>query len=452
LQPRESDGESAREDLVVRIGIYAAVGLGNLWRFPFLAGENGGGAFVLIYILCVSVIGAPIMLAELALGREGGGSAVHSIKALISRNGANRFWIIIGIMSVFIPFVGIAYYSVVGGWVVDFAATGLMGKAGEVDGAAAQAQFDAMVNNPSRLLATHSLFMIAVMGVLIKGVQGGIERLSKLLMPALFILLIGLLFYAALTADMKSAAAFLLKPDFSAVTGKTVVLAMGQAFFSLAIGVGVMITYGAYVPEKVSLTRAVGVICLVDTAVALLAGFVIFPFVFAHGLNPAGGPGLLFVTLPTAFGQMAGGGLIGAAFFVLLFFAAFTTGVGTLEPVVAWLEERRNFTRIHATLAAGCAAWAVGIAALLSFNVWKDFKPLSFVPAYADKNIFDIMDFTIASILLPFNGLMIALFMGWVVYGGLKGKLGMAPAIENIWIWCLRLIAPAAIVLIALWK
>ncbi len=430
----------------------AAVGLGNLWRFPFLAGENGGGAFVLIYIVCVLIIGLPIMLAELALGREGGGSAVHTIRSLVARNSANRFWMIIGIMSIFIPFVGIAYYSVVGGWVVDFAATGLMGQAGQADGAAAQAQFDTMLGNPARLLATHSLFMIGVMGVLMRGVQGGIERLSKILMPALFILLIGLMVYAALTADMKSAAAFLLQPDFSAVTGKTVVLAMGQAFFSLAIGVGVMITYGAYVSEDVSLTRAVAMICFVDTAVALLAGFIIFPFVFVHGLDPAGGPGLLFVTLPTAFGQMAGGGVIGAGFFVLLFFAAFTTGVGTLEPVVAWLEERRNFTRIRATLVAGCAAWLVGIAALLSFNIWSELTPLNFVPGYGGKNIFDIMDFTIASILLPFNGLMIALFTGWVVGRSLKGKLGMPAGLEKFWLWGLRLIVPAAIALIALWK
>ncbi len=430
----------------------AAVGLGNLWRFPFLAGENGGGAFVLIYIFCVAVIGIPIMLAELALGREGGGNAVQSIKSLIARNGASRLWLALGGMSIFIPFVGISYYAVVGGWVVDFAATGLMGQAGAADGAAAQARYEKMLNEPVRLLLTHSVFMIGVMAVLINGVQGGIERLSKLLMPALFILLFALMIYAALTADFIRAATFLFRPDFSAVTGKTIVLAAGQAFFSLAIGVGVMITYGAYVPRKISLAHAVGLICLVDTGAALLAGLVIFPFVFAHGLDPAGGPGLLFVTLPSAFGQMAGGAIVGAVFFLLLFFAAFTTGVGTLEPVVAWAEKKPGMTRLRATLLTGAATWVLGIAALLSFNVLSEFTPLSSVPGYAGKNIFDIMDFTIANILLPFNGLMIALFAGWVAHRTLRGKVGLSSLMESIWVWSLRLAVPIVIILIAFWK
>lgn len=430
----------------------AAVGLGNLWRFSFLAGENGGGAFVLIYIACVLLIGMPIMLAELVLGREGGGSAIASIKTLIAKSGANGVWKIIGVLSVFIPFVGIAYYSVVGGWTVDFAAQGLLGNIPSTDGAAANTRFETMLASPWRMLIAHSLFMGAVMLVLIRGVQGGIEALSKILMPTLFILLAGLVVYALMVGDAARALEFLFRPDFSAVTGKTVVYAAGQAFFSLAIGVGVMITYGAYVPHGISLVRSVAIISLVDTAVALMAGLAIFPLVFANGLDPAGGPGLLFVILPTAFGQMTGGAFVGAAFFVLLFFAAFTTGVGTLEPVVAWLEERRNISRTMGTLMAGIAAWAIGIGALLSFNIWQGFAPLNLIPGFAGKGIFDTLDFAIASILLPFNGLVIALFTGWVVASLVRGKLGMAPALESVWIWSLRVLVPAAIVLIALWK
>ncbi len=430
----------------------AAVGLGNIWRFSFLAGQNGGGAFVLIYVACVLLIGLPIMLAELVLGKQGGGSAIHSIRTLAARTKSSRLWQVIGILSIFIPFVGIAYYSVVGGWTVDYALQGLAGQAGSLDGAAAASRFDAMLASPWRLLAMHSLFMAGVMAVLMRGVQGGIEAVAKLLMPALFVMLAGLMVYALMTGDAARGLAFLFRPDFSAVTGKTVILAAGQAFFSLAIGVGIMITFGAYVPRDVSLVRAAGVIALADTGVALMAGMVIFPLVFAQGLDPAGGPGLIFVTLPTAFGHMPGGAIVGAVFFLLLFFAAFTTGIGTLQPVVAWAEERWRLNRAMATLVTGIGAWTIGIAALLSFNIWKGFMPLAAVPGYAKKGIFDILDFTIASVLLPLNGFLIALFTGWVTAELVRGKLGLPPLWENLWIWSLRLLVPAAIILIALWK
>lgn len=427
----------------------AAVGLGNLWRFPFLAGENGGGAFVLIYIGCVLVIGVPIMLAELVLGREGGGSALLTMRRLTENGEAHPAWRAVGFLSVLIPFVGIGYYSVAGGWVVDFSFSALMGEAGSPSGEAASTRFTEMLSDPVRLLAAHSVFMLGVMLVLVRGVKGGIEKLSKVLMPALFTLLIGLVLYAAFNADMAAAAEFLFQPDFSKVTSQTVVMAAGQAFFSLAIGVGIMITYGSYVPGGVSLVRSVGVICVMDTAVALLAGLVIFPFVFAEGLDPSSGPGLMFVTLPTAFGQMAGGAVVGGLFFMLLFFAAFTTGIGTMEPVIAWAEEKPGMTRKKATIAVGFFAWLVGIVALLSFNVWQDVRPLDLVPGFAGKSIFDSLDFAIASVLLPLNGLLIALFTGWVICKKIKGTMGLPPAVEQLWGWSLRVIVPAAILLIA---
>ena len=430
----------------------AAVGLGNLWRFPFLAGENGGGAFVLIYIACVFLIGMPIMLAELALGRTGGGSAMHSVRTLITQSGANRGWQFIGVLSIFIPFIGVAYYSVVGGWAVDYAAHGMIGKVASASGDLAGARFDTMLASPWRMLIAHSVFMGGIMLVLIRGVHGGIEAMSKVLMPLLFLLLTGLMVYALKVGDTARAMDFLFSPDWSAVTGKTIILAAGQAFFSLAIGVGVMITYGAYVPNTISLGRSVAIVALVDTAVALVAGIAIFPLVFAQGLDPAGGPGLIFVTLPTAFGQMSGGTVVGAAFFILLFFAAFTTGIGTLEPVVSWMEERRGMSRARGTLLAGFGAWFVGIAALLSFNIWSHIHPFNLVPGYDGKSIFDTMDFTIASVLLPFNGLLIALFTGWAVPRLVRGHLGLNPRVETLWIWVLRLLIPFAIILIAVWK
>ncbi len=427
----------------------AAVGLGNLWRFPFLAGENGGGAFVLIYIGCVLVIGLPIMLAELVLGREGGGSALLTMRRLTENGKAHSAWRAVGFLSVLIPFVGIGYYSVAGGWVVDFSFSAVLGEAGSPSGEAASSRFNDMLGDPVRLLTAHSVFMLGVILVLVRGVQGGIEKLSKILMPALFTLLIGLVLYAALNADMAAATKFLFQPDFSKVTGQTVVMAAGQAFFSLAIGVGIMITYGSYVPGGVSLVRSVGIICVMDTLVALLAGLVIFPFVFAEGLDPSSGPGLMFVTLPTAFGQMAGGAVVGGLFFMLLFFAAFTTGIGTMEPVVAWAEEKQGMTRKKATVVVGFLAWLVGILALLSFNVWQDVRPLGFLLAFADKGVFDSLDFVIASVLLPLNGLLIALFTGWVICKKVNGTLGLPPVVEQLWGWSLRIVVPVAILLIA---
>ena len=430
----------------------AAVGLGNIWRFSFLAGENGGGAFVLIYAACVLAVGLPIMLAELVLGKQGGGSAIHSIRTLVAETGSPRIWQVIGVLSIFIPFVGIAYYSVVGGWTVDYALQGLAGHAGSADGAQAASRFDAMLASPWRLLLMHSLFMAGVMAVLMRGVQGGIEAAARLLMPALFVMLAGLMAYALVTGDAARGLGFLFRPDFSAVTGKTVILAAGQAFFSLAIGVGIMITFGAYVPKEVSLVRAAGIIALADTGVALMAGMVIFPLVFAQGLDPAGGPGLIFVTLPTAFGHMPGGAIVGAVFFLLFFFAAFTTGIGTLQPVVAWAEEHWRLDRVRATLVTGLGAWLIGIAALLSFNIWKGFIPLKAVPGFARKGIFDTLDFSIASVLLPLNGFLIALFTGWVAARLVRGMSGLPPLWENVWLWTLRLVVPAVIILIAVWK
>jgi len=427
----------------------AAVGLGNLWRFPFLAGENGGGAFVLIYIGCVLVIGVPIMLAELVLGREGGGSALLTMRRLTEKGQAHPTWRVIGFLSVLIPFVGIGYYSVAGGWVVDFSVSALLGEAGSPSGEAASERFSDMLGDPVRLLVAHSFFMFGIVLVLIRGVKNGIERLSKILMPALFTLLVGLVLYAFFNADMATATKFLFQPDFSKITGQTVVVAAGQAFFSLAIGVGIMITYGSYVPSGVSLVRSVGIICIMDTAVALLAGLVIFPFVFAEGLDPSSGPGLMFVTLPTAFGQMAGGTIVGGLFFMLLFFAAFTTGIGTMEPVVAWAEEKRGMTRKKATIIIGLLAWTVGILALLSFNVWQDINPLNLVPGFEGKGIFDSLDFAIASVLLPLNGLLISLFTGWVICKKVEGKVGLKPLVEKLWTWSLRLVVPIAIVLIS---
>ncbi len=428
-----------------------AIGLGNLWRFPFLVGQYGGGAFILAYVAAVIVFGLPIIIAELAIGRRGGGTPGHAIKALSSDNASRMLWSPIGWFSLFIPFVGIAYYSVVAGWVVDYAFDFIVsGGFPAGDGASHQARFDSMLASPLRVVAGHLVFMALVAVVVARGVTDGLEKMAKLLMPALFILMIGLAAYASITGAFSEAASFLFKPDFSKLTAEGVAAAAGQAFFSLGIGLGALMTFGAYLPKSVSIVRVASAVALADTSISLIAGLAIFPLTFALGIDPAAGPGLVFVSMPAAFAEMPGGYFVGSAFFILLFIAAFTTGVATIEPVVAWLIGK-GFSRIQATLSASAAAWTVGLAAAFSFNIWSDVRLLGWLPAFADKSIFDILDYSISTIFLPLNGLLIALFAGWAISSTVtKDELRASNAVHQSWRFAIRYLAPIIIVF-ALW-
>jgi len=393
----------------------AAVGLGNLWRFPFMAGQNGGGAFVLVYIGFVVFLSVPIMVAELAMGRRGQGSAVSTMKKLSKEAGARPGWHVIGWLSILVPLIGLSFYSVVAGWSVDYIVRAAMNSFSQFDAADSQRAFDELLASPLRLLLFHTLFLVSAVFVVARGISKGIEVISKIMMPSLFLILVLLALNSVFNADIGRGLEFLFSPDFSKLTPKVVFLALGQAFFSVAIGVGALITYGAYVPKNVSLPKAAITIAMVDAAVALLAGIVIFPLVFSNGLDPAGGPGLIFVTLPIAFGNMTGGHIVGLLFFILLFFAAFTSVIGMLEPVVSWLEEHKSFSRPKMAVLTGVCGWLLGIAAALSFNVWSGVKMPDFVPLVEGKGIFELLDFLVSNLLLPINGLFIAIFAGWVM-------------------------------------
>ena len=275
--------------------------------------------------------------------------------------------------------------------------------------------FNLLLASPWRLLLFHGLFIAAGVIVVARGVGQGIEAVSKYMMPALFAILIILVINSIFNADIARGIDFLFNPQFDKITPNVVFMALGQAFFSLAIGVGVMLTYGAYVPTNVSLPKAAFMIALADTAVAILAGVAIFPVVFANGLDPAGGEGLIFVTLPIAFGNMQAGYIVGLLFFILLFFAAYSSVLGMLEPVVSYLEEQRGYSRPKMAVLTGFFCWMLGISAALSFNVWSDLRPMAAVPYLADKNIFGLLDFSIANFLLPLNAMLIAIFAGWIM-------------------------------------
>ena len=424
----------------------SAVGLGNIWKFPYVTGENGGGAFVLVYLLCIAIIGIPIMMAEVMIGRRGGHSPVNSIKAIAQRDGLNPAWKLVGAVGILAGFLILSFYSVIGGWAISYVGTTASGQLSGQTADAVGAIFSGLLSNPGTLLLWHTVFMALVMLVVAKGVRSGLERAVSILMPALFVLLLIVVGYAMTTGHFGQAAAFLFQPDFSKLTTSGVLVALGHAFFTLSLGMAVTMAYGSYLPKKISIAKTSITVSVIDTGVALLAGLAIFPIVFANGLEPGAGPGLIFQTLPLAFGQMPMGSLFGTLFFVLLIFAAWTSGISLLEPIVEWLEEQKGMNRTVSTLGAGVVCWALGIASILSLNLWADFAPLGFIPMLEGKTIFDLLDFFTANILLPLGGLLVALMAGWVMSKpAMEKELALSPGTFNLWFVTVRFITPIAV-------
>ncbi|MCC4270223.1 sodium-dependent transporter [Marinobacter nauticus] len=424
----------------------SAVGLGNIWKFPYVTGENGGGAFVLVYLLCIAIIGIPIMMAEVMIGRRGGHSPVNSIKAIAQRDGLNPAWKLVGAVGILAGFLILSFYSVIGGWAISYVGTTASGQLSGQTADAVGAIFSGLLSNPGTLLLWHTVFMALVMLVVAKGVRSGLERAVSILMPALFVLLLIVVGYAMTTGHFGQAAAFLFQPDFSKLTTSGVLVALGHAFFTLSLGMAVMMAYGSYLPKKISIAKTSITVSVIDTGVALLAGLAIFPIVFANGLEPGAGPGLIFQTLPLAFGQMPMGSLFGTLFFVLLIFAAWTSGISLLEPIVEWLEEQKGMNRTVSTLGAGVVCWALGIASILSLNLWADFAPLGFIPMLEGKTIFDLLDFFTANILLPLGGLLVALMAGWVMSKpAMEKELALSPGTFSLWFVTVRFITPIAV-------
>ena len=427
----------------------AAIGLGSLWRFPYVAGANGGGAFVIIYMVFVFAFCVPLMIAEMSMGRHGHGSVVGSVSRLVAEQGTSRFWKAIGWFSLAIPFFGLSYYSVVAGWGVDYTREAVVNGFHGVSGTEARDLFGALIGSPWRQGFFQFAFIFVAAIVVALGVQRGIEIVSKIKMAALFIVLVGLVIYNAVTVGLSPSVAFLLKPDFSVITAASVLTAMGQALFSTAIGAGVLMTYSAYLPAGVSIPKSSALVAASVVFILLMAGLAIFPIVLANGLTPAEGPNLIFVTLPVAFGSMPGGRIASILFFGLIALGAFTTAVGMLEPVTAWLIERTGLKRGPMAFLAAGAIWLVGLPSLLSFSVLKDVHPLAGVPGFAGKTFFDVLDFGIAETLLPLNALLIALFAGWALRRLLNAReTDLPPALHRLWHLFVGIVAPAAILVL----
>jgi NSS family neurotransmitter:Na+ symporter len=424
----------------------SAVGLGNIWKFPYIAGENGGGAFVFVYLICILILGIPIMMAEVLMGRWGRSSPVHSMYKLVDEIKAPRIWHGIGWMGVGAGIIILSYYSVIAGWAIHYLIQMATGTINGLDGAGSNALFGDMLGSPSTLIFYHSLFMIMTIFVIIAGVTKGLGRAVRILMPLLMVLLLVLLVFSIRMGDFGAAVNYLFAVDFSSLTGQSILTALGHAFFTLSLGMGSIMVYGAYMPDHAPIGKTVLTVAGLDTLVALVAGLAIFPIVFANeAIVPSEGPGLLFVSLPIAFGNMPGGIIFGFMFFALVTMAAWSSSISLIEPAVAWFVETKKATRLQAGLAFGFICWLLGLGTVFSFGVWEDIRLLGL-------NFFEFADFLTANIMLPLGGMFMAIFVGWMMnINTVRDELDIeSDRIFNTWTFVLRYVSPIAILWVTL--
>lgn len=456
-------GWSSRTAFILA-AVGAAVGLGNIWRFPTLAGENGGGAFVLVYIGFVVLLGLPLVLSEISLGRAGGEDAIGSMRNVARESGRSERWRGVGALQITSGFLILSFYCVVAGWVVNY----ILVSGGDWLGAIASGdplasafvgetqeqitgRMGALFADPVRMIALHGAFMAVTIWIVASGVHDGIEKAATWLMPAFFVLLVMVTIYGAFTGNFGDAVAFMFTPDFAKLTPGALNEALGQALFSLSLAAGGLLTYGAYVGKEVNLAPTAAMIAAADTTVAILAGLMIFPIVFAVGLDPAAGPALIFQTLPVAFSSMPAGSMIGFVFFVLIFFAALTSSISLLEGPTAWVIDRFGVSRKLSALAVGSVAFLIGVACALGYNLWADVRPLGFWDIFANTDILDTIDGFTGKIMLPVAALLVAVFIGWRADRKLvERETGLSGALFGLWRFLVAWLCPLAVGLVLL--
>jgi NSS family neurotransmitter:Na+ symporter len=419
----------------------SAVGLGNIWRFPYTAGANGGSAFILIYLVFVFVIGLSVMTAEFAVGRRTSLAAVGAFKSYSNK------WTFVGVLGVLSAFFIMGFYPVVGGWALAYilkSFTGLMSDPGAIGDI-----FGGFITSPAEPLIWMLIFLFMNVAIVAKGISGGIEKAGKILMPTLFGLLVLIAIRSMTLPGAGAGLEFLFKPDFSKVTGETFLAALGQAFFSLSLGMGCMITYGSYLNKKENLPQNALIVTSMDTGVALLAGLAIFPALFAFGLEPTAGPGLVFVVVPTIFAEMGGiGTIFSALFFVALAVAALTSSVSLLEVVVAYLIDQREMQRKKAVYLTGGIMTVTGILSSLSLGVMSGFTVFG-------VGVFDFFDILTDKIFLAIGGMLLSIFVGWVVNkDDLQDELTNGGTLKfglfNIWYNLVKYVIPVAVSVVAI--
>ena len=387
---------------VVAAAAGSAVGLGNIWRFPYELGQSGGAAFLIIYLFFVVVIGMPLMMSEFVIGRMGQGNAVGAFKKIAP----GKSWWLIGVMGVLTAFFIMGFYSVISGWTLEYIYQAVSNQFANKDTVALSQAFTAFSSDTVRPLFWMAVFMIIAATIIILGVKDGIEKSTKFLMPLLLIIIIILGIRSITLPGGAVGLKYLFQPDFTKITPSVVLSAMGQAFFSLSLGMGCMITYGSYINVKNHLSHTVFEVTALDTLISVLAAIAIFPAVFAMGINPAQGPELVFITLPNVFAQIPGGYIWSILFFILLCVAALTSAISLMEVVVAYLVEELKIKRIKTTILVSVVIMLLGVLASLSFGIWKDVHIFG-------MNFFDLFDNITSKVLMPIGGLMISIFTGW---------------------------------------
>ena len=429
----------------------SAVGLGNIWKFPYIMGENGGGAFVLVYLLCILGIGIPVMMAEVLIGRRGRQSPGNSVKALAIEAGTTTKWSLVGWMGLISGFLILSFYAVIAGWAVSYIFEAGSGSFSDATPEQIGGIFNDLLADPARLLGWTTL-VLAITGIIVgKGLKQGLERAVSYAMPAMLVLLVIIAIYSGVNGDFAKTLHFMFTPDFSKLTYSGVLIALGHAFFTLSLASGAMMIYGAYLPQQTSITQSVLAIALADTVIALIAGLAIYPIVFGNGLEATQGPGLVFVSLPIAFGQMWGGSLFGTLFFIMLGFAAFTSAIAMVESAVAYLVEKMGYSRIKAAATAVLALWFVSLLTVFSFT-GAEWAKLDFV--FVGKhvnNYFELIDHLTADVLLPLGGLATAVFVAWVMKKeAAKEEINLKEGPFQLWYFVLRWLTPFAILFVFL--
>lgn len=423
----------------------AAVGLGNIWKFPYITGENGGGAFVLLYLVCVLLIGVPLLMAEILIGRQGKKNPAHTMSDLATRCKRSRAWGLVGFLGILASVFILSYYSVISGWTLDYI---FQAGAGDFHMQSVQhidSLFTALVSNPGKLIFWHTLVILLTVLVVIRGVEKGLEKAVVFMFPAMLFLMLIMLGYSMSSGAFYQGLHFLFYPNFAALSTHSALNALGHAFFTLSLATGSIMMYGAYLPKRVSVTSSAITIMIADTGIALIAGLVIFPIVFANHLEPGSGPGLIFKTLPIAFSHMPYGSFFATVFFIMLFFAAFTSAISLLEPSVSWFMETFKISRSKAVTIAGCIIWFLGLGTVFSFNIWSHIKLFGL-------DFFELMDYLTANFMLPIGGFGVAIFAAWRVDKAIiKTELGEKNhAVISCWRFLLRYISPLVIVILFL--
>ena len=425
--------------ILVTIG--SAVGLGNIWKFSYLAGSSGGSAFVLVYLFCIALIGLPLLMAEILIGRRGRGNPVQAMLNTAEETGNSSWWALLGWVGMLGALMILSYYSVVAGWVADYLFQAVIGERVATPEAAREA-FGELAGDPARMGFWHTVFLALSVGVVARGVVAGIEAANKIMLPMLFLILLLLTLWGAAVGDMPAALHFMFDFKTSDLTPGVILAAMGHAFFSLSLGMGAIMVYGSYLDRKTSIGHTSLWVAAAGTLVGLLSGMAIFSLTFGYGLEPAAGPGLILQTLPLAFAYMPGGRLVAVFFFLFVLFAAWTSAISLVEPFVSWLTERYGIRRARAAWGTGVPVWLLGLAVCLSFNRWSDFRVF-------DLNLFDVLDQLASRVMMPLSGLAIAIYVGWMLGRALvRDEIRLGGEVFSVWFNVLRYVVPVGITMV----